>query len=425
MLKAKLGGVAPAVVIPPPPVVVAPPAGPPVPPRREPEVPVVAPPPPARVDEPTPIPAPTPAVAPPDKPAPVKVLPLPGEKPAPGVAVPKFKPKPRPVKIKEEKIVATTVQYVAITAQTQVLEAMPQSTADEQRAMKNKAISILMGLQNLVTQKAPTSAQRKTLVENVEKILNVNPLGIHVAIQLLKKAGVDQEVLYDLMKRFFENKVNYLEAEFNKIKVGQLLNFDVRYNIEEAFFYPETIKEDLETARKAGTDRSRRFSNDMNNLYERLVKLLREHKEKLRTVDVPVEIYERKVGKEPIYCVAQPYDHNKQEYKSIFKHLDELADGVNAYYKPHTTQRLRNYVINETIKMLKDIVAIYQTSCPICLGEELERYDREPETRTKVNEQFEVFNKFLKDIKAQKETFDNFNSLQKLFTDPTCRRLRY
>lgn len=337
------------------------------------------------------------------------------------------KPAPRSVTIvTEEAIEPTSIEYVGIINTVQQLEAMQQRTPEQQRAMKNKAISLLMGLNKLVSRKAPNDAQKNVLVENVEKILKANSLGIHNAINLLKKASVDQEKLYQLMKLFFEQKIIYLETEFNKIKPGQPLNFDVRYNIEEAFFYPETIKDELETAQKTGTESARQFSNDMNDLYERLVKLLRANKEKLRAVDVPVEIYERKVAGNPVYCITQVGPGFAGNiYVTIFDNLTQLEDGIKAYFKPHTTQRLREYVIAESLKMLKEIVETYEKSCHICLSGELAKYNENEELKNKTNLQLDTLAKFLTELQKTKSAqvtpaLTHLDRLRKILTSPSC-----
>lgn len=290
-----------------------------------------------------------------------------------------------------------TIQSVKVTNYAQLRFLFDAAKLKKPREQLIEIISILKGLAAKAEQQRPTPQQQKDLLPIIKEMLNISPLGISLAIDFLRTSGFSQEDLYSLEAINFENLVVRLE---NGIPLHKgRLPFGLRYDLDEAFRYPELIQQEMDTAKRSQTPAAQEFVKKMDELYQRLLALLRKHKNTLP--DLPVETFERKLGKELVYCGLN-YDEEKQVYKSIFEHLKELSEGVDAYKKPEATPALQEFVRKDITDALNKIVRLYMLNpedkegcCPWCLTQDLNEYYRNQQSGKLYVNPLEVTNKLM------------------------------
>jgi len=352
--------------------------------------------------------------------------------------------------------------FMQISPELDAVKQMKATKPEEQKARKDKAREYMSALRAFVASKKSTEftpVRKKQLNDVIYTILDIDPLLILQAVNVLQQAGFTQTDLYDLMVKLYEKRIVFLEQEFAKIKPEKKLYKGVRDDIDEAMGYPVEISPELQAAHiKWDLEKeqsSKKFEDDIEALRKRLLALLREYKNTIEATNkktekeedrIPIEEYINIMAEKPrVYCrmhIKKPSFGKvlveeqvcDNVYVPFYQDIDSIIDEIEKY-KTHAaryTPSIKNHKKQAIINKLQAFITYANAKdfCQICFKNDLSDYmQKHPQFLNDLRKQFAQITAFFEQLPDSEQTEatrlavklanQELETLEKKFSEPS------
>lgn len=289
-----------------------------------------------------------------------------------------------------KKVAETTVPKIDITMSAQInaymqqLRAKPTQTVAQKVEKKAFARGVLNGLLVWAEKKKGGSTEA---VSAVNEILAIDPLLISTAALVLEKMGFTKKDIYLTMTKLYQERVDFIGQEINKIKMGKVYA-GIRDDIDEAIAYPIELSGALQYAKNQITLKTadEKVSQDfVNRMVDLKAQLCRHITDNIELFDPMYRDFYRSFceeGTKPdiVYCITAVRP-GVNKYVPIGDALKDVLARIEAY-KINQKQYWASKRIFELQYMVNTLTGFidfftHPRFCKICIMEDIERMQKE------------------------------------------------
>ncbi len=295
-----------------------------------------------------------------------------------------------------------------INTYMQQLRAKPTQTIDQKADKKAFARGVLNGL--MVWAEKKKGGDQQAALSAIKEILAIDPLLISTGALVLEKMGLSKQDIYAVMTNLYQERVNFIGQEIDKIKLGKVYA-GIREDIDEAIAYPIELSGALQHAKNQITLKTadEKVSQDfVNRMVDLKAQLCRHITDNIELFDPMYREFYRSFCEEGtkldiVYCITavrkgvNKYIPIGDALKDVLARIETYKTNQKQYWASKRIFELQ-YMVN-TLTGFIDFFT-HPKFCKICIMEDIERMQQE---RFLYKQKLEEIKQFLLALAGQEQ----------------------